>query len=68
MENNNNTYTYESVLGDFHRRVDNWVNDANRVPARKVPTKEEIKLYAGKVYMDYFKDSLHNSVLDKYNA
>lgn len=59
-------YTYEEVLGQFHKDVDQHVNDASRVPARKPVDKIEKLLMAGRVYNDKYRDVLHNSVLDKY--
>lgn len=59
------TYTREEIEQSFHTEVNNFMQDAKRVPERDSSNKERLR-YAKELYNKNYRDALHVSVLDRY--
>lgn len=60
------TYTYEEVLSEFNSEIKRFINNSQRVAARKEMSKSEVLQHATKIWKTKYKDALHESVLDNY--
>ena len=67
MNKNNKVYTYDNIIGEFNKAVDDFKNAGQRIPSRST-SPSEVEQYASKLHYDQYRDVLHPSVIDKYRT